>query len=323
MSIHWQTLERLRTVFLEGAGGDRDYWLNEADLACYDATFAQRIGWKWDCVLAELQARGWRPPAGTLLDWGCGSGIAARAFLDWFGPESVVSATFWDRSSMAMSFAAHKAGTKYPALAVRTGRAEHPGLVLLSHVLTELTPDGLAALTACVAGAMAVIWIEPGTWDASRRLIGVREGLRQLFHVVAPCTHGAVCGLLAPGNDRHWCHQFAPSPPAVFTDPFWGRFAQMTGVDLRSLPLSFLVLDRRPPPPLPPGTVRILGRPRIYKTHAAVHACCREGVAPWEIRRRELPEVYARWRRGEWRSLQVRGQDGDALPLAEELPRPA
>lgn len=321
MSLHWQSLERLRAIFLEGGGTGGDYWQNEADLASYDATFAQRIGWKWDFVLGELEARGWRPPGGALLDWGCGSGIAARALLDWFGADSVTEAGFWDRSPLAMAFAAQKAAAKYPDLPVKTGPPGTATLVLISHVLTELTPEQVDALTDVLARATAVIWVEPGTSDASRRLLGVRERWRGEFRIVAPCTHEGVCGLLAPGKEADWCHQFAPSPPGVFTDPFWGRFAQMTGVDLRSLPLSFLVLDRRPPPALNLGTVRLLGRPRLFKSHATVHACDAGGVAPCELSRRTLPEVYARWRDGDCPSLQAWQRDGSQIvAVADALP---
>ncbi|MBP9903596.1 MAG: hypothetical protein KBH45_19240, partial [Verrucomicrobia bacterium] len=57
-TIDWATLGRLRSEFLAGATSGRDYWQSESDLASYDATFAQRIGWKWDYVLAELTRRG-------------------------------------------------------------------------------------------------------------------------------------------------------------------------------------------------------------------------------------------------------------------------
>ena len=77
--IDWNALQRLRRTFLEAPLAATDYWQSESDLASYDATFAQRIGWKWDYVLLELQRRGWSPPEGGLLDWGCGSGIASRA----------------------------------------------------------------------------------------------------------------------------------------------------------------------------------------------------------------------------------------------------
>ncbi len=382
MSINWQTLERLRRVFLEttndtrmirrgspepdpvklagaagrsggrqsggarlrGAGASSsprssaavspehprssksvsppaDYWQSLADLADYDATFAQRIGWKWDHVLAELRARGWQPPGGTLLDWGCGSGIAARAFLDWFEVSAVGQVAFWDRSSLAMSFAVEKARAKYAGLPVSSGLPARASLVLVSHVLTELADSALNALLDQLTGATAVLWVEPGTWEASRRLITMRERLRAQFNLVAPCTHGVGCGLLAPGNERHWCHHFRTPPDGVFSDPFWGRFAQMTGVDLRSLPLSYLVLDRRPVPPLPKGTVRVLGRPRVYKTHAAVHACAAEGVAEVEIRRRELPEVVARLDSGAWSPLQQwTCEGGRAVSVTNLLP---
>ena len=88
-AIDWNALERLRKAFLGGTAGAIDYWQSENDLASYDATFAQRIGWKWDYVLHELTRRGWSPARGELLDWGCGSGIASRAFLDHFGPNSI------------------------------------------------------------------------------------------------------------------------------------------------------------------------------------------------------------------------------------------
>src|ERR1041384_3502994 len=56
--IDWSALERLRNAFLEGSAGKQDYWRSASDLASYDETFAQRIGWKWDYVLNELTRRG-------------------------------------------------------------------------------------------------------------------------------------------------------------------------------------------------------------------------------------------------------------------------
>src|SRR5437867_12656307 len=103
--IDWNSLERLRTAFLSGTAGAGDYWQSESALASYDATFAQRIGWKWDYVLAELTRRGWSPPRGELLDWGCGSGIAHRAFLDHFGADGVTKLWLTDRSVLAVAYA--------------------------------------------------------------------------------------------------------------------------------------------------------------------------------------------------------------------------
>lgn len=304
-SIDWVALERMRGAFLDGTAGDNDYWSNESDLASYDATFAQRIGWKWDWVLRELRRRDWSPPAGPVLDWGCGSGIAGRAFLGEFGCEWVSELRLHDRSAIATRFAAGRARGRFPALRVKAGIPHIEGVVLLSHVLTELSPPAIDTLVRDLeAGAAAVLWVEPGAREASRSLVAIRERLRPRFHLVAPCTHAAACPMLAAGNGRHWCHQFAPPPPAVFTDSDWGRFARLAQVDLRSLPLSCLVLDRRPPAALPARTARLIGRPRVYKPHALLLCCDETGLHERTVTRREDPEKYRAARKGEPASLQ-------------------
>lgn len=342
-AIDWKTLERLRTGFLAGTAGNADYWQSESDLANYDATFAQRIGWKWDYVLAELQRRGWSPATGTLMDWGCGSGIAHRAFLDYFGTEAVSELRVWDRSPLAMHFAERRAKDKYSGLNVKSetlspdgGRAGRPLLaatspatdgahggtrptsaaastLLISHVLTELTPAQVESLTDVAAGFTSVLWVEPGTYDASLALIAARERLRSQMNVVAPCTHQAQCGLLVPGNERHWCHHFAAPPPEVFTDSNWAKFGELAGVDLRSLPVSFLALDRRPLTPVPAGATRVIGRPRIYKPHALVIGCDESGVTEKRLTKRHSPETFREWKRGDCDPLQIWRTEGDEI----------
>lgn len=319
-TIDWSALERLRTAFLAGTAGAGDYWQSEADLTSYDATFAQRIGWKWDYVLAELTRRGWSPPKSELLDWGCGSGIAARAFLDHFGADAVRKLRVWDRSSQAMDFAARRARTKYPGLEVAIGLTESPGVVLLSHVLTELDAETTSSLVDLAARAECVLWIEPGTYEASRALIAIRERLRDHFNVVAPCTHQTACGMLAPQNQRHWCHHFASPPSAVFTDGYWARFANLIGIDLRDLPLSFLVLDKRSVAPMPSGAARVIGHPRVYKAHALLLGCDADGVHERQLAKRTLPEEFRRWKKGEGCVLQVWQREGDAITGAKDIP---
>ena len=350
--IDWKALERLRAAFLDGTAGRADYWQSESDLASYDATFAQRIGWKWDYVLAELQRRGWKPAEGTLTDWGCGSGIAHRAFLDHFGMDGVSELRLWDRSALAMGFAERRAREKHAALKVASltannlGRAGSPlpaaalpatdgahgvtrpttesiSTLLISHVLTELKPEQVEALADFAAGCTSVIWVEPGTCEASLTLIAVRERLRSKFNVVAPCTHQAHCGILAPGNESHWCHHFASPPPEVFTDGNWAKFGELAGVDLRSLPLSFLALDRRPVPPLPAGTIRVLGRPRIYKPHALLMGCDEGGVRERRLARRNSPEAFRELKRGSCDPLQVWRCDGDEILESHPFSVPA
>ena len=311
--VDWKTLERLRRAFLEGMAGAQDYWQSDRDLASYDATFAQRIGWKWDYVLGELQRRGWNPPKEILLDWGCGSGIASRAFLDHFGVDAVASLALSDRSSLAVSYASRAAQQKYPDLDFSLGIPSQPGTLLLSHVVTELTPEQIAELVKLVETATTTIWVEPGTYEASLTLIAIRERLRDRFNVVAPCTHSAQCGILTPGNERHWCHHFASPPPGVFTDPDWSRFAHLTGIDLRSLPLSFLVVDRRPVPVLPPGAVRVIGKPRIYKPYSLLLGCDQNAVRDRRLSKRQLPEEFRVIKKGDVDPLLILACEGDEI----------
>jgi len=302
-SVDWTSLERLRTTFLKGDAGTADYWKTDQDLASYDLTFAQRIGWKWDWVLEDLMQLGWKPPVGELLDWGCGTGIAHRAFFHHYGTDTTRHLHVWDRSSLAMHFAAERARSKYPDLAVSTGLSTAPTLLLISHVLTELSQDQATQLADFAAHADAVIWVEPGAYDASLALIAIRERLRDRMNLVAPCPHQGPCGILSGGNERDWCHHFAKPPNNVFTEGNWARFGRMMGIDLRSLPLSYLVLDKRPSP-VGPDRSRIIGRPRLYKPHAIILGCDESGVCQQRLDKRTFPEQYRQIRKHRFDSLQ-------------------
>ncbi len=303
-TLDWAALDRLRETFLNGkAGGQAAYWHSRNDLANYDATFGERIGWKWDAVLRELKLRGWQPPVGPMLDFGCGSGVAGRRVLTAFGGARFTRLTVHDRSPLAEEFALARAREEFPGLV--TARAtkaelaalEAPGTLVISHVLNELPENQRRQLLALARRAQAVIWVEPGTHADSRALITVREALREQFAVVAPCTHCEACGLQAPGNERHWCHNFAPPPPAIFADSGWTRFARRAGIDLRSLPYSFLVLERKPGSPeraaLPDGLSRVLGTPRYFKGYLKLYSCSSADVRELTLQKRDAPEMFA------------------------------
>lgn len=313
MELDWSTLHRLRAGFLAGAAGHRDYWQSPADLAQYDATFAQRIGWKWDFVLNDLQQLGWQPPAGAVLDWGCGSGVASRALLDHFGQSTTRELWLSDRSALAVQFATRRAREKYPELSVQPGLPAHADLLVISHVLTELSPAGIEELLQLASQATAVLWVEPGTYEASRQLVSIRERVRGEFQLVAPCPHQGRCGVLATGCESHWCHQFAPPPEFVFADAFWTNFARTMEIDLRSLPLSYLVLDRRSVTPLPANAARILGRPEVFKPHVALLGCSRDGLIAGTVSRREDADGYRRLKKGKCPSLQIWERTGSQL----------
>lgn len=300
-TLDWATLERLRDGFLSRAGAAGAYWQSRGDLANYDLTFAQRIAWKWDAVLAELKLRGWTPPPGDVLDWGCGSGIAGRCVLRELGTENVSALRVFDRSPLAMQFAADRARTVFPTVAVNSGVPESGriGLLLLSHVLNELPDAEREALLQLARRADAVLWVEPGTHADSRALIAMRERLCEEFAVVAPCTHQAACGLLTAGNERHWCHNFAAPPAGLMADGNWVRFGQRMGIDLRSLPYSFLALERkglRKGEENFSGWSRVIGTPRVYKGFAKLFSCEANGVRDLTLQKRDAPAVFKRLR---------------------------
>ncbi|MDB6166222.1 MAG: Mitochondrial small ribosomal subunit Rsm22 [Lacunisphaera sp.] len=317
-SLDWEVLDRLRENFLTGPAGG-PYWHTITDLECYDFTYGERIGWKWDAVLRELKMHGWKPPANpTLLDWGCGSGIAGRRVVEFFGAASFFRLVLHDHSALALDFAEHAARKTFPSLSLERASTrflrgdESIGVLVISHVLNELDDNARAELRELAARAETILWVEPGTHEVSRLLGSWREKLISEFRVVAPCTHAAACGMFAPGNERHWCHFFAAPPVGVLADSGWVRFGQRAGIDLRSLPYSFLVLDRRvfpvgralrptvrdedvgdkPRPTEDTGFARIIGEPRHYKGYAKIFGCSAEGVADLTLQKRDAPAIF-------------------------------
>ena len=296
--LDWPALDRLRENFLRGEAAG-PYWTSPGDLASYDLTYGERIGWKWDAVLQELKLRGWTPPAGaTILDCGCGSGIASRRVAEFFGAANFSGLVLHDHSSLALDFAEHRGRRAFPQLPVgradtRFLRGDKPiGVLVISHVLNELNDLARAELAELLERAQTVLWVEPGTHEVSRLLGGWREKLVPRLRAVAPCPHQAACGALAAGNERHWCHFFASPPNGVQADSGWVRFGQRAGIDLRSLPYSFLVLDGRAGNGQETSLARIIGEPRLYKGYAKIFACAADGVADLTLQKRDAPAVF-------------------------------
>ena len=335
--LDWTALDRLRDGFLTGAAANGPYWKSTTDLASYDLTYAERIGWKWDALLAELHRRDWHPPTrGLLLDWGCGSGIAGRRVLSVFGAETFASLAVWDHSPLARTFAAGRAREAFPGLAVSefADSGQPIALLVVSHVLNELPADARAQLLALVARAAAVIWIEPGTHADSRALATVRDQLRTGHRIVAPCTHCEACPLFHEANERDWCHFFAPPPVGIQNHSEWVRFSHRAGIDLRSQAYSCLVLDRAELSTLNPQlstpsavTARLIGRAEVFKPYARFLACEASGLHWLELPKRVAPALVKRLDKDPPIPLYALVHDGkrvsEMTPLVPDLPAPA
>jgi hypothetical protein len=324
-NLDWAALDRLRAGFLRSAASAGSYWQTPEDLASYDFTYGERIGWKWDHVLRELRLRQWAPASGAVFDWGCGSGIAARRTMAFFGAENFDSLTVWDHSALACDFAAEAAQRAFPSLRVSQATpgflaSDSPlGLLVISHVLNELPAEALTALRAMLARADEVVWVEPGTHDVSRQLGTLRDELRANFRIIAPCTHENPCPMFTPGRERDWCHFFAAPPAEIFADSNWVKFGQRAGIDLRSLPFCLVALDRRRAMATPAEASHIIGRPEHFKPYARWLDCSATGLADLELPKRADPTLFKQLERTKaplvyrWRREADKVAGGEAL----------
>lgn len=292
----WGRLRALRASFLAAEAGvpAEFYWQSRRDFELYDATFAQRIGWKWDAVLRELQLRGVRPDGIGVVDWGCGTGIAARRFVA--ATSGVRRVYLCDRSKQATWFARDALLAEVPGIGVKLQPPppdEPFDVLLVSHVLSELDGAGLAPLLELARRARHVVWVEPGSRPVSRALSAVREQLRTDLDVLAPCTHAAACGALAAEREDAWCHFFGRPPAEAFTSAFWKRFSDELGIDLRALPYAFLALRQRGEPVERRG-VRVVGRPRLLKGRALLDVCDSSGLREHTLFERDARKLFKR-----------------------------
>lgn len=302
--LDWEALRRMRSGFLDGTAGDASYWTSDSDLDSYDRTFGERIGWKWDHVLDEVERLGWSPPPGVVLDWGCGSGVAGRRVAERFG----LHVAFSDRSARAVAFARVRAGD----LAGPTPDGP-PATLVVSHVISELGDADLARLLELAATSAALLWVEPGDRSTARRMSEVRDSLISDMGVVAPCTHRNRCPMLTDDHADDWCHHFARPPVGVFADSGWARFSNELGIDLHSTPLSFLVMDRRPVASPPSGTMHMVGSPRVHKPFVAVTGCDDSGLHDRHLTKRRHPDLYRRAKKGHLDTVAVWEAEGDEV----------
>lgn len=330
-TLDWTTLDRLRDGFLTGRAANGVYWKSRDDLACYDLTYGERIGWKWDHILRELRLRNWQPGSRHVFDWGCGSGVASRRLLEFFGPTNFESVTLWDQAPVACDYSAAEANARWPELHISVATPglltsnEPLGLLIISHVLNELSDEQLAELRSLLSRAQEILWVEPGTHEVSRKLGMIRDTLiaNETFTVVAPCTHQLACPMFTEGNEPHWCHFFAPPPSEIFSDPNWVRFGHRAGIDLRSLPYAFLALDRAKDRPPTSALSRIIGRPEHFKPYCRWLNCDHNGVIELELLKRADPSLFKQLERAKFPLVYRWERDGTKVRTGQPMESPS
>jgi len=301
--LDWPYLQRLRALYLKADPSKGNYFKNSNEIASYDLTFAQRISWKWQSVMDELKLRAINFPLKSIWDWGCGSGIASRVFLQ--SATQVEQVYLWDQSSVAREFARKKICEQNPNLKVST---EEPVQslaegILISHVLNELNASQLQGLKKNLQKLDFVLWVENGTLLTSQALGKLRNEFlsSQKWRILGPCTHQQICPLGTEVSTQDWCHSFAKVPSQVHQNADWRKFSTTMSIDLRSVPYSYLCMVKRDSHleekmlsdsrSLEQDLHRKIGSPRHYKGYSKILDCHGQlGVREINVSHRNSPD---------------------------------
>ena len=305
----WDRLKTLRNRFLHDAS--ENYWSTRRDLELYDLVFAARIGWKWSAVLHSLTRIGWKPQSDKIIDWGCGTGIASRQVTEWSGIQEV---SLIDQSPLALDFAQQQLRKTNIVTNIPSPESSFApkSLLLLSHVLGELSDSEAEKLALRASVVDEIIWVEPGSRDISRKLSQVRTIFLEAGHqIIAPCVHNLPCPMLHAGQERHWCHFFATPPTEIFQSAFWNEASHELGIDLRSLPYSYLAFSRHHSPSWAAGVERLIGHARSYKGYGKLFCCGASGLHERTLQKRENPELF--------KKLIKRQEEGVFYPFSERI----
>lgn len=283
----WKRLQKLRQSYLAAKGFLPDYWADEELLQAYDETLAQRIRWKWRAVWEALPAT---DLPRIIVDLACGSGAASREVLS-LDSDRFDAVVPLDRSRRAVEFAGARIRAEFPLVRVlQEIPAGEKYLLLVSHVFSELPEEGLEAFRPLLKGAEAIVWVESGRHQESRRLVSLRESLRSTHHFLAPCPHQGICGMLREGQEENWCHFRAPVPKEVHHSAFWREAAKQLGIDLRALPVAYIFAQRGSG--VDTDQVQILAGSREFKGFVRYHGCHREKVFSADFMKRYSKVIF-------------------------------
>ncbi len=184
-------------------------------------------------VLGELDAYAALPPAPRVLDFGCGPGTAAIAYLlkrtaGELCLVDVVDEALDDAVLLCRALGADPQASHEPP----AGKFD---LILAAHVLSEASPP----LEDLLAEGGYLVALEPALQPTTRRLMEWRDRLTAGgLRIAAPCLRQDRCPMLE--HPDLWCHQDVP----------WERTAAVAEVDRRTglsketLKYSYLVATR-------------------------------------------------------------------------------
>ena len=306
-------LRRLSDRFNRIQGAPEGDYFNAANVEPY---FAHH-GWAQAQALAAVLAE--TPPAfeGVRRVWDLGGGPGVlTAALSALTPGAIFDLS--DLRPEALAWAESRLrplgvqlNTKRQRLPVLPDGT--PDLVILGHVLNELHPwdqlDLIEAVKARLAPRGRILILEPALQDTARRLMELREPLREApYAILAPCPCADRCPMLALG--RQWCVAELPWDP-----PSWFRALDAeAGLDRRALSFAYLLVQKQGAPRAP--AARVVGVPRPQKGKVERWMCTPGGGERWEALSRHGEPPWA-LPRGEEVALR---EDGEVRPHAESWP---
>lgn len=238
----------------------------------------------------------WQPR--NLLDLGAGLGSGLWAALTvWPDIERMVA--FSAEPRMIAAGRDLGAASSHPALRTVEWRQTDLGqatldgsfdLALLAYGLGEIAPESAARLVehAWNATSGALLVIEPGTPDGSRRVERVRDQVVALGgYELAPCPHDPPCRV--PEDD--WMH-FSVRLPRSRAH----QLAKETVLNYEDEKFSYVVLAHSPPKRT---YARVLRHPQVRKGHVYLQLCTNAGVQTVVVSKRE-GKRYSRARKAQW-----------------------
>ena len=268
----------------------------------YVITFVQRLAYLATrmpatfavcrAVLAKLKNH----PFGinTLLDLGAGPGTASLAALENF--PALSSFTLVDRDPALLTYAMaflqnYTISAEYITKALETFTpSQKYDVVLCSYACNELPPEIVHQIIdrAWQATAQFFVLIEPGTPSGFSLVKAARERLLKAdAHIVAPCTHHAVC----PMAGKDWCHFVE----RVERSPMH-RLIKDATLPYEDEKYTYLIVSRHP---VIRPTSRIIKRPIQASGHMIFDLCGDTGVKRETVSKRQKKQ-YALARHKRW-----------------------
>ncbi len=185
---------------------------------------------------------------------------------------------------------------------VKSGQIKAKTLGVFSYSFTELK-----ALPEWVQACDGLLIVEPSTKDDARRLQAVRgDLLASGWHVWGPCTHAAPCPLLTHG-ERDWCHD-----RFQWSQPDWlKKIEARMPIKNGTLPCSWLMVRRDPPPPRDSTVARMTGDLQEFKGFAKQLIC------------RGADREFVAWQKKDFKKGYPEIGRGDLVRVKKDLPMKA